>query len=370
MDDADERDATPPGLRDADDVAELARRRDAHDRVVGPERRAVRPERAGGHREDDRVRRVGVPAVQRRGGQARVIRGAVADHVDPAHPVAPQPGGDVARGGTGLGERGADGVGSLDDLARDDGRRHGVITTSTPRSRSAAASSARTPLSVTSVVTWSMSKTKAGATVRNLLESARTMQSRDARRRARSVRISGIESFIEREIRPDRPDAHVQRVRPELAERELGDVPKGGMHAGADDAAEHDQLDPGAIHEDRRHVERVGDDREATVHEPAREVERRRAAGDEDRLAVGDAGRGGVRDGLLGGQTWVGWIGEGRAAKLGATVGPDDPTVVGEAGEVAPDRGWRHAEVARQRLHRDAAIGTDAVEQPVASSPA
>ena len=55
VDDPDDRHAVAPCLGNGDDVPELARRRDADDRVAVAERGRVRQERAGGHRDDDRV---------------------------------------------------------------------------------------------------------------------------------------------------------------------------------------------------------------------------------------------------------------------------------------------------------------------------
>ena len=204
----------------------------------------------------------------------------------------------------------------------------------------------------------------------NFVASARTTQSRDACRRARSVRISGIESFIRARSGPIAPIPMYSVSRPQLAQGQLGDVAERRVHPDADDAAEDDELDAGTVHEDGRHVEGVGDDGEAAVHEPPRELQRRRAARDEDRLAVLDVGGGGIGDGGLGGGSRIRDRRERRTAELGAAVRPDDPTVARQPGEVAPDRRGRDAEVPRQAADGDAAVGADPVEQQVAAGSA
>ena len=215
---------------------------------------------------------------------------------------------------SGLVDRRADGVRALADLARDDAldhRRDHDLDAAAPERRDASLDRA-SPLVGDEHVTSSMPKTKAGATCSNFEASARTTHRRDARRRARSVRISGTESFIRASSGLIAPMPMNSVSARSSRERQLGDVAEHRVHPRPDDAAEDDELDPGAVEQDGGDVERVGDDRQAAVDERAGEVERGRAARDEDRLVVGHARGGGAGDGALGGE--VGVAAAGRAA--------------------------------------------------------
>ena len=169
------------------------------------------------------------------------------------------------------------------------------------------------------------------------------------------------------EIGPDRADAHVERVGAQLTKGELGDVAQRRVHARPDDAAEHDELDAGPVHQDRRHVEGVRDDRDPPVDEPTGEFEGRRSARDEDRVAVLDPSGGGLGDGPLRGETGVAGTRERGTAEGGAAVRPQDAAVTGQASQVAADRRGRDAEIARERADRRPAVGSDPGQEGITS---
>src|SRR6185436_1155562 len=134
-----------------------------------------------------------------RGGERRVVRGAVADQVDAPDAAIRERHGDLTGRPARPGDRRPDRSRLLPDLRGDSVHQDAsspATMTSTPRSRSAAIVSGRAASFVTIVSTSSSPNTYAGATRSNFRVSARTTQVRAIRRSARSDTISGTESFI------------------------------------------------------------------------------------------------------------------------------------------------------------------------------
>ena len=98
----------------------------------------------------------------------------------------------------------------------------------------------------------------------------------------------------------DGADAHEQRVRPQLAQGQFGQVTEHRVHPRPNDAAEDDQLDAVAVEQHAGHVQGVGDDGQAPIDQPAGQLQGRRTARDGDRLPVLDEIRGRDGDGPLG----------------------------------------------------------------------
>ena len=304
-----------------------------------------------------------------------MVARAVADDVDAADPGR-APGRGDRPGGTAGGLDGrADRRRTLPDLPRDDALDH----------RGTAVSAAR-PVAAT--ITWATrSRTTASVSgVHRIIGHQHVhLLEREHEPRGDLLELGGVGQHHHRARHPleravdedlgdgvvhesllhaDRTDPHEQQVGAQLVRRELGEVAEHRVHPRPHHTAEDDQLDPLAVQERVRHVQRIRDDGEAAVRDLAREQQGRAPAADGDRRLVGDEGgcRPGDRPLRLEAR-----IDPGRRREPvregGAPVGADEAALASEPLEVPPDRGRCHAEVGRKLGHACPPVGAEMLHQ-------